>query len=181
MSEATNIPVAPVVPVADSAPVKTERQIALQAYYDANTAEKKAAVVKQYPLLSQIFASVNHTLAILALLLFCASAQAGSTTLLGSMVNVNGVSNSPPVTVGTFTIPGGYFLISNGGLTATNALTATVQASIDGTNYVNVAGYTFPTTNATTAQVLPSYPVQYIYLRLQVAATNTLVGATFQQ
>lgn len=37
------------------------RKKAIQAYYDAVSKEEKAAVVKQYPFLSEVFSAANHS------------------------------------------------------------------------------------------------------------------------
>lgn len=48
-------------PKAPAAPSKdAERQKAITAYNDAQTREAKAAVVKQYPFLADIFSVGNH-------------------------------------------------------------------------------------------------------------------------
>lgn len=58
------LPTVAVTPFTASAdPVVAEnpqRQAAVKAYLGAKTKEDRAAVVKQYPFLSEIFASVNH-------------------------------------------------------------------------------------------------------------------------
>lgn len=38
-----------------------EKQKAVQAFYDAKTREEKAAVVKQYPMLKEIFSEANYS------------------------------------------------------------------------------------------------------------------------
>lgn len=60
--EAAGAPATP-TETATPAPQLTEaetRKLAVQAYYDAETREAKAAVVKQYPILATIFSAANH-------------------------------------------------------------------------------------------------------------------------
>ena len=161
----------------------TEKEQATKAYHDAKTPAEKAEVVKKYPILAQLFAAVNHAVGI-ALLFFGLSAFAGSSILVGSMATINNTtSNSVSVAAGTLTLPGGYFLIQNGGLTATNALVVNAQFSTDNTNFTTVATYYPTATNATTDKFfVSSAGLQTVYFRLSVVTTNSVqVGATFQQ
>ena len=38
-----------------------EKRIAVQAYYEAKTKEERAAIVKQFPVLREIFSDSNHS------------------------------------------------------------------------------------------------------------------------
>jgi hypothetical protein len=168
---------------AEQPKVLSEREKAIKAYHDATTKEAKAAVVKDYPLLKHLYTDVNHCVIAFLIFLFAAvSARAGSTTLIGSLVTVNGTSNSVSVAAGSFALPSGYFFIQNGGLASTQALTVNIQASMDNTNFVTVAVYTPSATNATTDRFTPSYAVQTIYFRAQAVTTNAVgLGGTFVQ
>lgn len=110
-------------------------------------------------------------------------ARAGSTILLGSMVTVNNtITNSAGIVIGNFSVPAGRFLIQNGGLSNTNALTVNVQLSLDDVNFTTVASYQPSVTNAVTDVFNPSFSPQNIYMRLQTVTTNSVqVGETFVQ
>lgn len=45
----------------EQAPVQDERMRAIRAYYNARSKEERAAIVKQYPFLEQIFSAGNHS------------------------------------------------------------------------------------------------------------------------
>ncbi len=104
-----------------------------------------------------------------------------ASTLIGTLPSVNGTTNSPSITNTTVTLQPGSFLISNGGLSNTNALRVNLQVSVDNTNFVNVATYGPSSTNATTDAFNPSYTNQTIYIRAQVVTTNAVnVGVIAQ-
>lgn len=128
---------------------------------------------------SKLFYGLGLAAAIVAVVI---GARAASYTFLGSMVEVDDTtSNSVALAAGTFTMPSGYFLIQNGGLTATNMLHVNIQVSIDGTNFVTVATYWPSATNATTERFVPSYSLQTLYLRAQAVTSNTVtVGTSYQ-
>ena len=160
-----------------------EKKAAISEYHKAGTAKDKAEVVKRYPFLAQVFAAANHAVAILFLLsLLCLQARAASTIVFGSMTAVNGTSNTVGFVAGNVSLPGGYFIIQNGGQTTTNELTINIQASLDNTNFVTVQTFSFATTNSQSGSFFPAYALQPIYFRGQAVATNSVnVGGTFIQ
>ncbi len=48
-------------PAVAAEPIITDRQVAIKAYFEAATPEAKSVVVKQYPLLREIFSALNHS------------------------------------------------------------------------------------------------------------------------
>lgn len=117
-----------------------------------------------------------------ALVAMCLVARGGSQTFLGTLITVdNTTSNSASLAAGSFSMPSGYFLIQNGGLTATNALRVNVQVSVDNTNFLTVATYYPSVTNAATDRYSPAYSAQTIYMRVQAVTTNSVeVGTSYQ-
>ena len=175
----------PVAPTAPEPAKEPTRQEIIRKYQDEHLPAKRAELVTKYPFLATIFSAVNHpgvVIVMLCLLLGVMAGWAGSVTLLGSLASVNGTTNTVGTAAGTFTLPGGYFLIQNGGISTTGALTANVQASFDNTNFTTVATYTPSATNATTDKFVPVFSPQTVYYRVQIVTTNAVnVGATFQQ
>jgi hypothetical protein len=96
------------------------------------------------------------------------------------MVTVNGTTNSPSAVACYVSIPPGSYDIQDGGMAATQALVINVQISVDNTNFLTVATWTPPTTNATSWKFNPSYATQPIYLRSQIVTTGAIpVGVLF--
>jgi len=170
------------------------RETALKAYQACKTDEERAVLYHSQPVLREILSAVTHPkpvvkaaaklvalVAVVACLLG-GVARADSYVFLGSLVSVsNTTSNSAALAVGSFAVPQGRFFVSNGGLTATNALHVNVQVSVDGTNFVTVATYWPSSTNAVTDSFSPGYAAQTIYLRTQAVTTNAVsVGTTYQ-
>lgn len=157
---------------------------AVRAYHDATTHAEKVDAFERFPILKKIYSALNHPAKIGLLLFLLVSsivAYAGSAILIGSMVTVNGTTNSAGVQVSGYTLPGGYFMIQNGGLTATNSLSGNVQISFDNTNFYSVSTYWPSKTNATTEIYSPNISSVPVYIRLQIVTTNAVqVGAIFK-
>jgi hypothetical protein len=108
------------------------------------------------------------------------AAIGGDTLLLGTLIPVDGTTNTTAIAAGGVSYPGGWFTIQHGGITATSAVTLTAQMSFDQTNYFNVAVWTPPLTNAGSYSWLPSFGTQAVYLRVQAVTTNEVsLGGTF--
>lgn len=125
---------------------------------------------------------LSKTLAAIAALcgIVSIAALGGDTLLLGTLVTVNGTTNTSTIAVGGVTYPGGWYTIQHGGITATGALTLTAQMSFDQTNYYSVATWTPAVTNAGTYTWLPSFGTQAVYMRVQAVTTNEVsLGSTF--
>jgi hypothetical protein len=124
-------------------------------------------------------------LVLATMLLLCIDVtNAASTQVFGSLITVPaGTTNSPGFQVGTFSLPGGYYLIQNGGLTTTNAVTIYYQVSVDNTNFITYGLSSFTVTNAGTQTFYQSGALQPIYFRVQAVTTNatTSLGGTFIQ
>ncbi len=168
---------------------KTEAELrkeGIQEYHNAKTREERADVVRKFPFLASIYSSLNHAAPLIAigffvLFLFALGAMAGNNTLIGSMQNVNGTANSTGLVAGTVNVPRGTFLISNGGLTQTNALLVNVQYSLDNTNWLTMATYGPSSTNSTTDTFIPAISPPNIYMRVQVVTTNSVsMGIIYQ-
>lgn len=103
-----------------------------------------------------------------------------STIIFGSLITVNNTTtNSPGVQLGAYpTVPMTVY-VTNTGLTATTALTANWQVSIDNTNFLTVATFNPPATNAGTYTWNIAATNQPIYSRFQLVTTNSVtVGLT---
>jgi hypothetical protein len=123
---------------------------------------------------------MKKLLAILITVAFCATVQAAPQILLGSLVSVNGTSNSQSVALSPQQITFQQFNFQNGGLTDTNAATLKIQLSLDGTNYINCGSYLFPLTNSGGyTYYAPSTNIS-VYLRVQAVTTNAvLLGGSY--
>jgi len=103
-------------------------------------------------------------------------------TAFGSLSPVNvTTTNSVSLQTNTATASVGTFIITNGGLPATNALTGQRQFSVDGTNWFAIGpAYTPSVTNANGEAYGPAVLSIPIYTRLSVTTTsNVLVGAVY--
>jgi hypothetical protein len=123
---------------------------------------------------------MKKLLAIVIAVAFCATIQAAPQILLGSLVSVNGTSNSQVVALSPLQVSFQVFNFQNGGLTDTNAAALKVQISTDGTNYTTSSTYLFPQTNSGGyTYYAPSTNVQ-VYLRVQAVTTNAvLLGGSY--
>lgn len=124
---------------------------------------------------------ILFTLLFFALLFLSANSRAAVTAFgslsLVSVATTNSVSvqtNTSPTAVGTF-------IIANGGLPNTNALTGQRQFSLDGVNWTSIGtAYTPSVTNANGEAYGPAVLNIPIYTRLSVTTTsNVLVGAVY--
>lgn len=102
-----------------------------------------------------------------------------SATNLLTYQSVNGTNNGGWFVVGTVTIPQTAFLIQNGGLPSTNAMTNYIQFGLDTNSATTVQTFRPATTNAGIAQVTISNNIITIYGRVQVTTTNAnSIGVT---
>ena len=84
-------------------------------------------------------------------------------------------NNGTPVLIGTAYIPTApTFIISSGGLSATNALVVYIQYGLDTNTFSTVATYTQSTTNAQDGTITPSGISLSIYAQTQVVTTNAV-------
>jgi len=107
----------------------------------------------------------------------------GITTIVGSMSTVNNTTfYTSAYQLGTVTLPSGTFVLSDGGTTATNALTVTIQVSFDQTNFVTVGSWNPPVTNAGTWSYNTLPTNMTCYVRGVVVTTNSVqVGGFLSQ
>ena len=88
-------------------------------------------------------------------------------------------NNGTPVYIGSaYLAVSPSFLISDGGTTATNALTVYVQYGLDTNYFATVATYTKPTTNAADGLVSPGGVTIRVYAQTKVVTTNNLPVGT---
>ena len=114
----------------------------------------------------------------------CGIIFAASFISVGSLSTVNNTTlNGTSGIAGTITLPGGYYLVQNNGLTATNALLGNLQVSTDNTNFTTIGTYNPSVTNAATDRVfMPSSSSITVYYRMQIVTTNSVqVGVNFIQ
>ena len=110
-------------------------------------------------------------------------AYAGTQILVGSLSTVNNTTYyTAAYNIGNAFVPSGTFLFSDGGTTATNALSITIQVSFDQTNFTSVGTWYPPVTNAGTWPYTPFPTNMPIYMRGVVTTTNSVqVGGSFTQ
>jgi hypothetical protein len=106
-------------------------------------------------------------------------AQAAPTILLGSLVTVNGTSNSQVVALSPQQLGFQVLNFQNGGMTSTNACTLNIQiasGNSDGTtnSFQTIGVYTFPTTNAQSVSYYQPSTNVVFYLRVQAVTTNAV-------
>jgi len=114
--------------------------------------------------------------------LLCSVAYSAPTTLIGSLISVNGTSNSTVVVLSPQQVSFQVFNFQNGGLTATNAATLYLQIATDtaGTNFITVGTYAFATTNAGTYSTYFASTNLTINMRIQAVTTNAVsLGGTY--
>lgn len=108
------------------------------------------------------------------------TASAAPTILIGSLVTVNGTSNSQSVALSPATVSFSTFSFQNGGLTSTNAVTLNIQMSTDNTNFNTIGTYTFAQTNSGAYSYYQTPTNIPVYLRVQAVTTNaTQLGGTY--
>ena len=95
-----------------------------------------------------------------------------SATNLLSLQSVNGTNFGNWFVIGQVTIPQTAFLIQNGGLPSTNAMTNYIQLGFDTNNATTVQVFKAGATNAGIAQVTISNNTITVYGRVQVTTTN---------
>lgn len=107
------------------------------------------------------------------------AAIAAPTTIIGSLITVNGTSNSTVVALPAQSVQFQVLNLQNGGLADTNACTLNVQVATgnaDGTTnaFQTISVYKFPTTNATTVSYYTPTTNITFYLRVQAVTTNAV-------
>ncbi len=108
--------------------------------------------------------------------------HAAPITLIGSLLTVNGTTNSTSTAVGTVTLNYSTLYVQNGGLTTTNAMLVYGQISVDNTNWLTVATYTASVTNAGTGTWIVPGTNYTLWGRFQIQTTNaTGMGISLQQ
>lgn len=103
-------------------------------------------------------------------------------TAFGVLSTVNNTTtNSVTLQTNTQPIAVGTFVISNGGLASTNALSGVRQFSVDGTNWFGLGTpYTPSGTNSGSDTIAASVISVPVYFRLSVTTTNSVqVGAVY--
>ena len=117
---------------------------------------------------------------IASIITICTIAQAAPQILLGSLVSVNGTSNSQVVAMSPLQVNFQVFNFQNGGLSNTNAAALKVQISTDGTNYSTTSTYFFPETNSGGYTYYAPSTNLSVYLRVQAVTTNAvLLGGSY--
>ena len=117
---------------------------------------------------------------IASIITICTIAQAAPQILLGSLVSVNGTSNSQVVAMSPLQVNFQVFNFQNGGLSNTNAAALKVQISTDGTNYSTTSTYFFPETNSGGYTYYALSTNLSVYLRVQAVTTNAvLLGGSY--
>lgn len=115
-------------------------------------------------------------------MLFLAVNSRAAVTAFGAMSSVNvATTNSASLQTNSTSAAVGTFIITNGGLPNTNALTGQRQFSLDGVNWTTIGtAYTPSITNANGEAYGPAVISIPIYTRLSVTTTsNILVGAVY--
>ena len=122
-------------------------------------------------------------LAILIVLLAClipAHAQSSVSNMVTYAASGGAsTNNGTPVYIGSaYLAVSPSFLVSDGGTTATNALTVYVQYGLDTNYFATVATYTKTATNATDGLVSPGAVTIRLYAQTKVITTNSVSVGT---
>ncbi len=118
----------------------------------------------------------------LLVVLLVAMATYAAIVWVGSMQTVNNTTYiSGSNSVSTATYNPGTFLITDGGLTATTAMTIYLSWSMDGTNFFTNATFVPTVTNAGTYTWAPGPLAAPIWQRFSITTTNSVNVGIIQQ